>query len=352
VVYDATRPPSAAPSLVDLELAHAIDIVPTVLDYAGHPIPPMGGRSLKPYVDGTPPPAPLRNTLCGHRLSNVRPHKSRYILTRPGIVGRCAPAAGATCASDAECAGGVCLLGACASGHQCLEDDDCPAGEQCGLRAQKWCRYGRHPVNELAIPPVDRQPTTPCTTDADCAAGCPSADPLYCSCEYRRLKLYVHADGLREVTDLFVDPDEPGLDRRVPPLLPGDVAIGPADPARHLADRLACCLDRWWVPPAKTPLGDPTCGGCEPAYRCDRCGDGIVDAAEQCNGAHLGGASCTSIPGGFGGGTLACTAACTFDTSGCTLQGLGEAHPRRHASPLSGTRARCPRRFDTASRRP
>jgi len=48
------------------------------------------------------------------------------------------------------------------------------------------------------------------------------------------------------------------------------------------------------------------------------CGDGTADGAEQCDGADLGGADCVSIAAGFVGGTLACLATCTYDTSGCT----------------------------------
>lgn len=45
------------------------------------------------------------------------------------------------------------------------------------------------------------------------------------------------------------------------------------------------------------------------------CGNGVKDAAESCDGAHLGGKSCTSF--GFAGGTLACDANCGFDTGAC-----------------------------------
>ena len=57
------------------------------------------------------------------------------------------------------------------------------------------------------------------------------------------------------------------------------------------------------------------------------CGDGIIQnpngdaVAEQCDGANLGGNSCTTIAGGFGGGDLACTLGCQFDTSECSLEG-------------------------------
>jgi hypothetical protein len=45
------------------------------------------------------------------------------------------------------------------------------------------------------------------------------------------------------------------------------------------------------------------------------CGDGTIDASEECELTDLGGASCTSL--GFAPGTLACAAGCTLDTSGC-----------------------------------
>ena len=56
--------------------------------------------------------------------------------------------------------------------------------------------------------------------------------------------------------------------------------------------------------------------------RCDNnengfCGDGIVDSpAEQCEGADLNGVSCQSL--GFLAGTLACNPDCMFDTTSCT----------------------------------
>ena len=46
------------------------------------------------------------------------------------------------------------------------------------------------------------------------------------------------------------------------------------------------------------------------------CGDGAVSAGEQCDGSQLDGQSCQDL--GFDGGSLGCTDACRFDTSGCT----------------------------------
>lgn len=46
------------------------------------------------------------------------------------------------------------------------------------------------------------------------------------------------------------------------------------------------------------------------------CGNGVIDAGEQCDGGDLQGFDCNSL--GLNGGTLACDAVmCTFDTSMC-----------------------------------
>jgi hypothetical protein len=45
------------------------------------------------------------------------------------------------------------------------------------------------------------------------------------------------------------------------------------------------------------------------------CGNGKIDANEQCDGASLGGKDCTSQ--GYSSGSLRCTSNCTFDVSGC-----------------------------------
>jgi subtilisin-like proprotein convertase family protein len=51
------------------------------------------------------------------------------------------------------------------------------------------------------------------------------------------------------------------------------------------------------------------------------CGDAIVNGTEECDGTALGGATCVSE--GFAGGTLACNASCAFNTAGCTAAGCG-----------------------------
>jgi len=53
------------------------------------------------------------------------------------------------------------------------------------------------------------------------------------------------------------------------------------------------------------------------------CGNGHIDSNEDCDQKDLGGKDCTTVPGGFEGGILACTAGCRFDTASCTRPGCG-----------------------------
>ncbi len=51
------------------------------------------------------------------------------------------------------------------------------------------------------------------------------------------------------------------------------------------------------------------------------CGNDVVEAGEDCDGAELDGADCMSL--GFTGGRLACAADCTFDVSACSDAACG-----------------------------
>jgi len=58
-------------------------------------------------------------------------------------------------------------------------------------------------------------------------------------------------------------------------------------------------------------------------HRAATCGSVAgIQPGEDCDGAELGGASCTSL--GFTGGTLACNPDCTFDTSRCAADVCGD----------------------------
>ncbi len=47
------------------------------------------------------------------------------------------------------------------------------------------------------------------------------------------------------------------------------------------------------------------------------CGNGVVEEGESCDDTALDGQTCTSLPGDYTGGDLACSSSCTFDTSAC-----------------------------------
>jgi len=57
-------------------------------------------------------------------------------------------------------------------------------------------------------------------------------------------------------------------------------------------------------------LDTSACTGAGPS-----CGDGLAECGEECDGSDFGGQACGDF--GFADGALACTAACTVDTSGC-----------------------------------
>lgn len=59
---------------------------------------------------------------------------------------------------------------------------------------------------------------------------------------------------------------------------------------------------------------------------CRRCGNGMLEPGEVCDGSNLGGATCQSK--GYSGGTLVCGAGCqTFDESGCYFCGNARIDP-------------------------
>ncbi len=87
----------------------------------------------------------------------------------------------------------------------------------------------------------------------------------------------------------------------------GDVPVCGDSMCEGSESSVNCCED----------CGCPQDFGCE-AGECIalvKCGNGTIDAGEQCDGANLNGTTCGSQ--GFDGGNLSCTGGCAFDTSGC-----------------------------------
>ncbi len=62
------------------------------------------------------------------------------------------------------------------------------------------------------------------------------------------------------------------------------------------------------------------------------CGDGVVDAGEQCDGPDLDGASCLTL--GFTAGTTDCSVGCAYDTSGCFQAKRAFVTSERYAVPV------------------
>src|SRR5262249_33053573 len=194
-----------APALESPALAHSTDLLPTILGFAlgtsgSQACPrsrdgtPCDGRDLRPYLRTATGPAvaaqPLRHSLCGHQTQRgSSPNRQRYLLTRPGSVGRCVDVTLPACTSTAGCAAGrvcigghcvpttesgcsstaqcpkglLCLGGRCRVGPPCLDDATCVTAYgsmavRCTERERKWCRNA---------------PNQPCTTANDCPA-CPS----------------------------------------------------------------------------------------------------------------------------------------------------------------------------------
>jgi hypothetical protein len=283
----ASAVPPAAPA-VSPELAHSTDLLPTILGYAldtpgAQSCPPSkdgtacDGRDLRPYLLHTatndaaaamPPPAtPLRHSLCGHHTQRATaPTRQRYLLTRPGSVGRCVDTTLPACSSASDCkAGQVCLGGHCAidspiscsASTQCAEGSICLGGRcrlgppcidsstcvvayssfkvQCAEQATKWCRNA---------------PNTACSTAADCPA-CPGGlglKPPPCGrvCETQQLKLYLGADpGGAGLVDLFHDPDERGRHTGEDDPLFSQMSSRDGPYGLDLC-RLSCCIDDWW----------------------------------------------------------------------------------------------------------
>ena len=272
-------------------LAHAVDILPTALGAALDttpgaqecPLAPDGqsrcdGHDLRAHlatVPGGPAPAEtLRRSLCGHYTQRpTSPTLDRYLLTRPGSVGRCTLTSAPACSGDGDCgagqfclggrcmptaqpacgstascpAGAICLGGVCRVGPSCTSDADCATAlpgkaTACVAKETRWCRNA---------------PSVACSTRADCPA-CPGGGACSRLCEPRQLKLYVPGgsanDHAFQVSDLFLDPDENGLHS-------GAQAIGTvtadmsrvAGPYGGALRRAACCLDQWWYDPAMGP---------------------------------------------------------------------------------------------------
>ncbi|HXJ34974.1 MAG TPA: sulfatase-like hydrolase/transferase [Candidatus Eisenbacteria bacterium] len=280
--WDPAQETPQPPAYVSPALAHTVDLLPTALGFAlgtpggnACPVGPDGfacdGHDLRPYFGDAPggPGAPesLRHSLCGHQTKRTTvPTRNRYLLTRPGAVGRCTKATNAACTTSAECqpgefclggqcapnvgevacstftpcpAGAACLGGVCRMGPACIDDNDCAglvgAGYVCAGKSEKWCRNA---------------PNVQCGTSDDCPV-CPSVNgnPVPCKrlCEARMLKTYISPGAVAsaQLTDLFIDPDETDLHAGNPTSLITQIS-SMTGPYAGAIRKMNCCIDDWW----------------------------------------------------------------------------------------------------------
>jgi hypothetical protein len=298
--FDGTQqtPP---PAHVSLELAHSSDVLPTALGYAldtpgSQPCPLSAdgtrcdGKDLRPYVAQSSPGGafgPLRHSLCGHHTQRPTvPTTQRYLLTRPGSVGRCTNLDGPACGTDANCgAGATCLGGHCMESAEpaCTSSTQCPQGALClggRCRVAPACIddatcAALFPSSHMACAEPETRwcrnaPAVRCSTNADCPvcpAG-PGPTPPPCSrlCEARQLKLYVEVPRL-ELTDLFLDPDENGLHAGIEGEGTTAHDLSRVDgPYASTMSRLECCVDAWWPQGA---AGSTCAGSCPADFTCN-----------------------------------------------------------------------------------
>ena len=257
------------------------------------PVAPDGsrcdGKDLRPHLltapGGPAAPASLRRALCGHDTQRpTAPTDFRYLLTRPGSVGRCTNLAAPACGSDDECPGGVCLGGRCAPGNEpaCSATAQCPSGAVC---LGNKCRVGPSCIEDgdcgrlfqgQSYACVEKEtrwcrndPSVRCTSANDCPI-CPTGA---CGrvCEPRQLKFYFAPGGgerAAELADLFLDPDENGLHGKQPdaPQVTAQISklSGPYGPTMRRAN---CCVDDWW--PEAASSGTICAGGCPADLTCN-----------------------------------------------------------------------------------
>ncbi len=105
----------------------------------------------------------------------------------------------------------------------------------------------------------------------------------------------------------------------------------------YYGGKLACVADCSEFDESGCKECDPTDSshGCEDDRECidyhcvaTTCGNGSIDAGEQCDGYSLNNKTCADMPG-YKGGTLKCSPSCKFDTSGCTVTGSTNPDPNK-----------------------
>jgi cysteine-rich repeat protein len=93
--------------------------------------------------------------------------------------------------------------------------------------------------------------------------------------------------------------------------------------------------------------------GCSSTCQLESCGNGVINPGEYCDGTNLNGQACIYLTNAYGvyytGGTLSCTASCTFNTNACTSAVSNCSAEDGVNGGLTGCRSSQPAHSDTAS---
>ncbi len=264
------------------------------------------------------PPAEV----CNGRDDNCDGVADNGLACVAGATGSCTTACGST---GSRVCSGACAWGACAAPAETCNgrDDNCdgrtdegccsamaPCATTCGSMGTTLCDAAGMPTGCRAPPEVCNGRDDDCDGARDngfaCVPGATGACTTACGSAGRRTCLPSCA-----------------WDTCVPP---AEVCNGSDDNCNGACDEGSMCCARSTRDCTALGFasGTATCRGDCSGYDtsgCNNCGNGRVDAGEQCDGAALGGATCTSL--GFGVGTLRCRSNCTYDTTPCPNCGNG-----------------------------
>ena len=100
------------------------------------------------------------------------------------------------------------------------------------------------------------------------------------------------------------------------------------------------CSTVFWNRPSGTLACSETCVFDGSGCTLPECGNNLREGSEECDGTDLGGTVCTDIAG-FDGGVLGCTEGCTYDTDECTIDCVVEANFET-CNPMGGVNECCP----------
>ncbi len=281
----ADLPAPILPAVYSDRLAHTLDLLPTIVDYAGSDADTsdLPGRSLRALVEDD---ADWRAHLFGHRSNFNRTvwGTSPHYVRSPAMVATEVP--------------GTSGPGSCRTSQDCID--------------QGWTRPGLELdscVNGVC--------TKACETGADCelpGVGTPSCTNGYCATA-NSCKLYHYPQGCsQEMYNLAQDPSEDrnlleSRQRRIADPMSACFDTRPGTRGAAMHEKLSCELTRWCLEDCQT----------NPDLRCERCC--ATQLCDQCESVRclpcLRDGSCVRL----GARCLDCRRPCV-DDSGCADLGV------------------------------